>query len=203
MAVFSPARELEREFGDYWEWLIETFGYAVVMDALVKYQGRWDYTISNHQFKDWDGILGDNDVEDAIDRYGVDVLVEAIPGGQPARFGGKQIGNAIVRSDAFRRLVRGYVEGQMSSSLFRQVKRDVGRNLEDLVDAIENGINGNSIGSISETLTFLSNHSRLVKSVWRPEFRTTISQGLSYHSQYNTAERWLDMVEEVNEDLRE
>lgn len=52
MAVFNPSRELERTFGDYWEWLIETFGYAVVMDAIVKYQGDWGYAISNHDFKD-------------------------------------------------------------------------------------------------------------------------------------------------------
>ncbi len=202
MAVFNPSRELERTFGDYWEWLIETFGYAVVMDAIVKYQGDWGYAISNHDFKDWDGILGDDDVEDAIERYSVDVLVEAIPVGRPARFGYTQIANAVVRSDGFQRLVRGYIEGQMSSALFRRIKRDVKRDLEDLVDAIENGVNGNSIGSIASALTFLSSHSRQVKAVWRSELRRAVSQGLSYHSQQDTAERWLDMVEEVNEDLR-
>ena len=202
MAVFNPTRELERTFGDYWEWLIETFGYAVVMDAIVKYQGDWGYAISNHQFKDWDGILGDNDVEDAVERYGVDVLVEAIPGGQPVRFGGKQLANAVVRSDGFQKLVGSYIEGQVSSSLVRRIKKDVGRNLEDLVDSIENGVNGNSIGSISSAITFLGKHSRKVKAVWRPELRRAVDQGVSYHSQYNTAERWLDMVEEVNEDLR-
>ncbi|MCY3544886.1 MAG: hypothetical protein OXH22_12740 [Chloroflexi bacterium] len=191
---------MERTFGDYWEWLIETFGYAVVMDALVKYQGDWGYAISNHDFKDWDGILGDDDVEDAIERYGVDVLVESIPG--VSRFGGRQIANSVIRSNAFQELVRGYIKGQMSSALFRRIKRDVKRDLEDLVDAIENGVNGNSIGSIASALTFLSSHSRQVKAVWRSELRRAVSQGLSYHSQQDTAERWLDMVEEVNEDLR-
>ena len=60
----------------------------------------------------------------------------------------------------------------------------------------------NPTRELERTFGFLSNHSRKVKAVWRPELRRAVDQGVSYHSQYDTAERWLDMVEEVNEDLR-
>ena len=62
-----------------------------------------------------------------------------------------------------------------------------------------------AIASVSAALTYLSNHSRQVKSVGDVSIELRLARG--FHTTLNTplhttTEQWLDMVEEINEDLR-